>query len=111
MTPRYKGMPIALDGRDFIVPPLCFFDIERLLPLMEKIESMTPIEAFGAMTAIIHAAFARNYPELTVDELKKMLDPTNIGEIVERVMEASGLKKKATPDEASPSTGTDSTPS
>jgi hypothetical protein len=111
-TPTHDGIAVTIEGREFIVPPLCLRDIKRLLPVMESIEGLPPIGMLDALVDIIHTALARNYPELTKDELEGMLDPINIKAISDRVMEASGLKKKDEPEAAdqSQSSGTGSMP-
>lgn len=92
---KYDGVNVTIDGRDYTVPPLCLRDIKRLLPKMATIEDATPIEAMDTLCEIVHMAMLRNYPELTREELEVMLDTSNINEISEKVMQASGLKKKA----------------
>lgn len=108
----HDGITVTISWRDFIIPPLCMRDIKRLLPLMETIQDLPPIGMLDALVEIIHTALARNYPDLTRDELEGLLDPLNIRVISDRVMEASGLKKKdePEPDQPSPSTGIDSMP-
>lgn len=108
----FDGIAVTLGGRDFTVPPLCLRDVKRFLPLMAELFGKSPLEQMTLTSEVILAALQRNYPELTMDELDVLLDPVSISSVMEAIMEASGLKKKAASptDPASPSTGTDSTP-
>lgn len=115
MSPlKFDGVAVTVGGRDFTVPPLCLRDVKRFLPIIADLFGKTPIEQMTVTSEVILAALQRNYPDLTMEELDVLLDPISIQAMMEAIMEASGLKKKAGSLESlpppSPSTGTDSMP-
>lgn len=108
------GVVIRVGRRDFIVPPLNLKSIKRAQTLLPTLESDDLIASFDACVAIIHMAVARNYPDVTVDDLLEELDTKNVKGVVDAVLEASGFGPKAEPTPqtvpAESSAGTASTP-
>jgi hypothetical protein len=111
------GVEISMGGREWIVPPLTLGQLRRLGP---KIRAMTTIDARGltdkqidAMTEIVATALARNYPEVTTEEILDLLDMGNARAVLEAVLGGSGLRRAA-PGEAravgNGATYTDSSP-
>jgi hypothetical protein len=86
--------------------------VKRFIPIINDLVGKTPMEQITVTSEVILAALQRNYPDLTMDELDVLLDPISIQSMMDAIMEASGLKKKAGSPESlpaeSPSTGTDS---
>ena len=109
-----EGKTINIGGRDFTVPPLCLRDVKRFLPMMTELYGKSPMEQMTLTSEVILAALQRNYPDLTMDELDDLLDPISIHGVMDAILEASGLKKKAVSQTleapTSPSIGTDSMP-
>ena len=116
--PRFAGVEVAVGGAVYTVPPLAMRSIRALMPKIQAIElepSGIPTEAsMEDVFDVMHAAFARNYPLLTRDELADALDIVSFPEALNAVFGASGLVKvpagNASRAPASPSTGTPSTP-
>jgi hypothetical protein len=99
-----KGAEIELGGRKFTVPPLNLNALERLGPKFTELTRAMDSNDFGQMftsenvnnlTEIIHASLVRNYPELTANDVKDLVDLGNLKEAFEAVCAQSNLKKVA----------------
>lgn len=113
MTPKYKGLALTLGDRDLVVPPLNFRAMQQLLPRIEKFTGGIDTESLDLVVDAAHAALTRNYPDLTRDDVIDMLDLDNMGQVMDAVMDVSGLRRKtqeAKAADADPLTGTGSTP-
>lgn len=99
-----RGIKIDLGGREFHLPALTIAQLEEF---EEDIVSVSKAalretelfakERFAAMARVIHAALSRNYPDIALDELRKMLDLENVGRAWSAVMGLSGLFRKDDP--------------
>jgi hypothetical protein len=114
--PKYRGIPVFLDGRELIVPALSVRQFrDNIGLLVEPIGEVKPenvAERIGKFMPIIGMALRRNYPDLTDDTLLDMIDLDSFPEIIRAVQAASGMKA-VRPGEAQPaaarSTGAGST--
>ena len=72
-----------------------------------------PTEAqMNSIVGIVHLAIARNYPELSIAELRLMIDLGNYEEIFAKTMRVAGLVRKPgapAPGESMAAAGTQST--
>lgn len=90
----YEGEAIKIRGKEYIVPGLSLGQIERMA---DKIQSITESgdklskEMMATISEISHAALSRNYPDMTLIEVKDMLDMRNMKMVLEAVMGASGF--------------------
>lgn len=101
----YEGEKIKIRGREYIVPGLSFGQIERLADKIEQISisgNKLTKEMIQAITEITYAALSRNYPEITQDEVKEMLDTRNMQNIFEAIMGASGFNNGGNAENAMP---------
>lgn len=89
------GIKINLGGRDLIIPPLNFRQIEEHSAALIKLARMKPGETIYQdliqVVPVVHAALSRNYPRLSVDEVRDMLDMGNYRKVVDAVLGVSGL--------------------
>ena len=92
-----EGKKITLGGVEYTLPPLNFTAIERYMALQSDIQSAVDSadlqKQINIMAEIVWLALRRNYPEMTVETVKDMVDMTSVHSIVEEVVEVSGLKK------------------
>lgn len=114
---KFKGVKLTLGDRTFVCPPL---SLRALQALQERLRAYQGGAALAADVSIVadaaYAALIRNYPDITLDDLMDLIDVGNMTEIMEAVMDVSGLKRKEqeaaeAAGSADPSTGTSSTPS
>lgn len=93
--PRFKGQPIDLGDRSFVVPPLALGAVKDLLPRLQKITTgggLPSADDMDTMVDAAHAAIARNYPEVTREELLELIDLGNIRPVFRMIMGISGFE-------------------
>ena len=117
MTTKFKGITLKLGDQDYVVPPLNFRTLQSLQSRLEKFSGGVDAASLDIVVDSLHGALQRNYPGITRDQCVDFLDLENMVEIMQAVMDVSGLKRKAletttATQEAStnPSTGPSSTP-
>ena len=111
---KIKGITLELGGEDFVVPPLPLGALESL---QERIEVFTGGLDKGSVATVIdclHASLKRNYPDKTREDVADLVDVANMGEVMQAVMDVSGMRRKQIEAEAAgnlaASTGATSTP-
>lgn len=102
-TVKVKGVPVTFDtDTTLIVPPIALGDLEQLEERLKAPNVTTMIDA-------VHAALRRNYPDMTREDVGRLVDTVTVQEAFGAAM--SGQKRAASSGEAlAPSTGADSTP-
>jgi len=90
------GLTINLGGTDYIVPPLNLNGLEKYLKLMDRINETKddPLAQINITAEAALIALRRNYPDLTIEDIKEMLDTESSIRLFGVVAEVSGLKKK-----------------
>ena len=96
--PRFDGELLKVGDREFVVPPLNWRRIRKILPILER---MKDIAGGGGLRitesmlddsiTVIQEAVSRNYPEITRDELEDLVDLGNAPTLIMAVMGLSGL--------------------
>lgn len=113
MTTKFKGIPTTLGDKTFVVPPLSFRALQELQDRLASFNGGVDPESVALVVDATFMSLKRNYPDITREELLDVLDVGNMQEVMEAVMDVSGLHRKAhEAAEASgnPSTGPSSTP-
>lgn len=86
------GVPIRMNGQDYVVPPLSLKAIKRLQPTLDEIrQCATAFEALPKIAEVVHAALQRNYPEITIDQMDDLLDMGNAFAVLNAVQGVSGF--------------------
>lgn len=111
---KFKGIKAFEDRPDLVVPPLNFRSLQELQGRLQsfKLGGIDP-ESLDTVVDAAHAALTRNYPDMTRDEVIDLLDVGNMADVMEAIMDVSGLKRKrleAEETNGNPSTGLSSTP-
>jgi hypothetical protein len=103
------GVTIKAGGKDWIVPPLTLKMVKKFAPVMGRIATFTDpvqsVEVMDAMMELIHAAFVRNYPDLTTEAVEDMVDLGNLLTIIQAIMGISGLVASGEAQAVSPFVG------
>ena len=92
----YEGVKITIGGKEYIVPGLSLGQMEEMA---EKVESLASAderitkEMIQTVSEVCQAALSRNYPDITLVQVKNMLDVRNMNAVIEAVLGASGLEK------------------
>lgn len=92
---KIKGIPLPLGGKTYIVPPLNLGALERLQERLTSFTGGIDQESVSTVLDAAHSALLRNYPDLTRDQVAEVVDVANMAEVMEAVMDVSGLKRKA----------------
>lgn len=98
-----KGITLTLgDGKSYVVPPLTLGALEDNQEALAKGGADLSPESVRAIIDIALAALQRNYPDMTREHVRGLLDVGNMTEVFLAVMDVSGLRRKAQEDAAEP---------
>lgn len=98
------GVWVRLGMEEYRIPPLGFGAIQELQQRIDVLQGMTGVpnkEQLGMITEVIQMAMQRNYPDITLDEVRDKLDMGNFSAVLDAVLNLSGYKRGA-PGEAEP---------
>lgn len=92
-----KGITLTLgDGKDYILPPLTLGALEDF---QDRIAAMSEggldKETVATTIDVALASLKRNYPEMTREIVRDLIDLEVMAEVFEAVMDVSGLRRKA----------------
>lgn len=93
MSAKIKGVEIEINGDKFVCPPLNLRAIEQVQEKLQTFDSKTPFEQLPIVAEVAQLALVRNYPDMTVEQLKDGIDLGNMAEIMNAVMGVSSLVK------------------
>lgn len=95
---------VLLRDREFKVSPLTLGDLRRLEPALLGVEQhvATGFSSMLGLVPVIHASISKLHPEVALEELEEMLDLKSFPDILDRVLEVSGLKRSAPSGETKP---------
>ena len=96
------GTPLNLGGLRLVMAPLNFAQVEQfesLLPNLGRRETFA--ENVDEALPVIHASLSRNYPDLTLAELRLLLDLDNFPKACDALVRISGYTEAA-PGESVP---------
>lgn len=93
------GIEISMGGRKLTVPPLNLKQLKKYGQVLNGLTGLTEANIFsqaGALVEVIHAAIARNYPEISLDQVEEMLDLSNLVPVMQAIVGVSGLGEPET---------------
>lgn len=95
---------VSLQGKQFSLSPLNLGDLRRLEPVLLGLEhrAQSGFAAMLSLVPVIYASLHKVHAELTLEELEEMLDLNIFPEVLDRVLEISGLKRTQPTGEAAP---------
>lgn len=103
---------VTLQGRQFSLSPLNLGDLRRLEPVLLGLEqrAQSGFAAMLSLVPVIHASLRKLHAELTLEELEESMDLNVFPELLDCVLEISGLKRtqpagEAVPQQPSPAAG------
>lgn len=86
---KHKGTPLDFPGGTFLVPPLSLAFLE------DNMDRLNAFSGSGGDSKLVvdclHAALARNYPTMTREQVRDMVDLGNMDDVMAAVMKRSGL--------------------
>ena len=111
---KFKGISLELGGKAYVVPPLNLGALEQFQDRLEKFSGGIDPESVKTVIDVTHAALQRNYPDITRNDIAELIDVGNMSEVMQAVMDVSGLRRRgleaSAVASADPSIGADSTP-
>jgi hypothetical protein len=108
--PKYPGTPLTLGGREFVVPKMALRGLRLIAErnVLVALSNVTEGALFttaqiDALTDLMHAALARNYPAMSRDDVADLVEIRDLNAATIRaVLEAAGLEEKRAGEPASP---------
>jgi hypothetical protein len=95
------GIKLELGGAEWVVPPL---NLGALLDLQDRIAQFKPgsidSTSIGVVVDCVHRALKRNYPDTSREFVAEHLDVANMVEVMQAVLDVSGLRRKKVEEEA-----------
>lgn len=91
---KVAGHNYTLGGKNYVIPALSLRAIQQLKGKILSFQNSGPLEQVDDIADIAIAAFNRNYPEMTRDDLLDMIDMNNMQDVVMIIMGQSGLIPK-----------------
>lgn len=99
--PQYEGVPVTLNGREYLIPPLNFKQLrvllsqQKLAKIADLAQGGVPsLEQLETLVEVSYSAFKRNYPSISMDDFEDMIDLGNVASVFQAVVNISGLEKK-----------------
>jgi hypothetical protein len=92
--PKLTGVSIELGGTVYVVPPLSLNSVRLMQDRIAQFKGGTDAESLDLIMDATHAAIARNYPEITKENLGDWIDLGNMEEVFQAVMDVSGFNRK-----------------
>lgn len=88
-----EGFPQRLGSQIYIIPPLSLDDTRMTMEMEEQIrsEDMKPAALMDFFVGVIHKSIVQNYPDMTVDQLRPLLNSWNYKKIYNQILDDSGL--------------------
>lgn len=96
MPKMIPGILFPFGSEDLVVPPLALGDLELLQERLAamQLDAMNR-ESMGTIIDATHAALQRNYPALTREAVGRLIDLGNMADVIQCVMDISGVKRKS----------------
>lgn len=94
--PKVKGVRVEFaDGTTLVVPPLNLAAIEQMQDRLTTFRGGVDKESVALVADATLMALRRNYPDMTRERVvNDLVDVGNMQEVMEAVMDVSGLKRK-----------------
>ncbi|MGO9622370.1 MAG: hypothetical protein ACLPT6_13320 [Desulfobaccales bacterium] len=90
------GVALQLGGNEYTLPPLNLAALEKYWPMIESWGEppASLVQSLSEGAELLHAALLRNYPELTLAEVKEGLDLASFPAVLAQLLEVSGLTRR-----------------
>ncbi len=99
---KIPGVRMNLGGVELVLAPLNLQQVEEFESVLPQLGKQGGLhEALKAGVPIIHASLSRNYSDITLDDVRGLLDIGNFREALDAVLGISGYSRRA-PGEPTP---------
>lgn len=84
-------------GRIYMIAPLSLGALEIMQERLAELPTLSSVDPVAVKTMVdaTHMAMRRNYPDIKRSEVAELVDVSNIGEVYECLLDASGVRRKA----------------
>lgn len=93
---KFKGVPLFMNGQDYIIPSLSLKQVEDNYDLLASagaaLKTATIVDTFKTYIPVIAMAVRRNYPDVTEANLWEWLDLSNFSDALIIVQTRSGFQ-------------------
>lgn len=91
-----KGETLTLaDGKEYTLAPLTLGALEDYADRIEQLAfGGVDKESVQTVIEVAHASLKRNYPDMTRDQVRDLIDLSMMGEVLGAAMSASGINPK-----------------
>lgn len=87
---KIPGTSVNLGGHELVLAPLNLDQLTELSPSIEALGKQdTLAQNIERGLPIIHASLLRNYPEMTLDDVRALVDVGNVGPAFAAIMQGS----------------------
>jgi hypothetical protein len=94
VTGKIPGTMINLGGREYILAPLNLDQVQQFEEVIPKLgQAATLQENIKQSLPLIHASLSRNYPEITIEDVRKIVDLGNFAAASWAIVSLSGYKR------------------
>jgi hypothetical protein len=113
-TPNVKGIPLALGGKTYTLPPSSLATLEAFAKPLDEMNAVfagtrdMSVRDMLFVADFAHACLLRNYPDMTRAEVAQNIGLENVVDVMQMCLDTSGLMRKAIEDKngAQPATTT-----
>lgn len=88
---KVPGVEMTFEGMSYVVPPMNAAAVEQYRDEVAVLLGGGGVPDILMIVKLLHAALSRNYPEVTVDQVKQWVDFGNMVQVLDTVMHVSGL--------------------
>lgn len=92
----YEGTEIVIRGKTYILPGLSLAQLEANAAEIEELQKTSDADALkviGRLSKLLYLAFSRNYPDISLDEFKEMIDIRTAVPLFQSVLGESGFEQ------------------
>lgn len=91
---RIPGIPLTLgDGETYVIAPLTLGALEDYGDALNNVGELDKA-SIGTMIDVALASLKRNYPAITREQVRDLIDVGIMGDVFEACMDVSGLRRK-----------------
>ena len=88
---KSPGTAVNLGGREFVLAPLNLFQIEALEATIAQLGNNSGLkESLELSIPLVLASMQRNYPDVTADDVRGLLDLGNFMAVTKSIITSSG---------------------
>jgi hypothetical protein len=101
---KIPGTTLNLGGHELVLAPLNLDQVQAFEATIANLGQPKSLpEAIAEAVPLIHASLSRNYPDLSVEDVRRLVDLGNFAAACTAIVTSSGFKRAA-PGESSPPT-------